>query len=66
MMALCCTPTSGLIVHAVSFSAVEFCQREWANILLHLKNSQCEGGKEWPGGDGGDEGGGRIINIRKR
>jgi len=61
-MVLCRIPTSGLMVHTISFDAVEFCQRERANALLHLKNFQCKGGKKWPGGDG-DEGGGRIINI---
>lgn len=44
-------------------AAVEFCQREWADILQQHKNSRLEGGKERLGGDGEVEKDGRIVSV---
>ena len=46
-------------------AAVEFCQREWDDILQQHKNSQLEGGKERLGGDGEVEKDGRIVSVGK-
>ena len=46
-------------------AAVEFCQRDWADILQQHENSRLEGGKELLGGDGEVEKDGRIISVGK-
>ena len=46
-------------------AAVQFCQREWSDILQQHKNSQLEGGKERLGGDGEVEEDGRIVSVGK-
>ena len=46
-------------------AAVEFCQREWDDILQQHKNSQLEGGKERLGGDGEVEKDGQIVSVGK-
>lgn len=46
-------------------AAVEFCQREWDDILQQHNNSQSEGGKERLGGDGEVEKDGRIVSVGK-
>jgi golgi apyrase len=46
-------------------AAVEFCQRDWTDILQQHKDSRLEGGKELLGGDGEVEKDGRIVSVGK-
>jgi len=46
-------------------AAVEFCQREWTDILQQHKDSQLEGGKDRLGGDGEVEKDGQIVSVGK-
>ena len=46
-------------------AAVEFCQRDWVDILQQHKHSRLEGGKTLLGGDGEVEKDGRIVGVGK-
>ena len=46
-------------------AAVEFCQRDWTDILEQHKHSRLKGGKERLGGDGEVEKDGRIVSVGK-